>query len=234
MDKFKSKFWVILTLAVGIVTAVLVYIYLTGLQQKSLDQVNVVVAARKIPQNARITADAVKIVQVPADYAHPEAMDSVEGVVGSFSTAEIWPDEVLLPGKLASAETGNELPYRIPKGTRAVTVSVTPESAVANLIKPGHRVDVLISYKIDREDKQVTESFTMLQNIKVLAVGSEMDKKDGVQAGENITLAVIPQDAQKVMLAENTGKIKLALRLPEDNQKIPSKPLDLKKMLTGY
>jgi Flp pilus assembly protein CpaB len=48
----------------------------------------------------------------------------------------------------------------------------------------------------------------------VLAVGTDLEKREEVQAYDEVTLAVKPEEAQLVALSESVGRIKLTLRPP--------------------
>jgi pilus assembly protein CpaB len=125
-----------------------------------------------------------------------------------------------LKEQLTTAQKSNEMQYKIPEGKRAVTIAINPITGVAGYLKSGNRIDMLICLKPETGGN-LTQSFTLLQNIEVLAVGSQVTSKEETNTADNITLAVTPQEAQWVMLAENTGKIKLTLRPVNDNVNTP-------------
>lgn len=216
----RSRFWFIVTLLLATITGLLVYGYLKGAQRAAVDELMTgqVVAKVKILAGTRISMEMVGTEQVPVKYAHPSAAREPKQVVGQFALIDLLPDEVVPLNRLGTEKTINEIPYKVPAGMRAITVPVNSITGVAGLIKPGHYVDVLASYKTSDliEDVKV---LTVLQNVRVLAVGSDLQKKEGVQAVENVTLAVIPGDAQMVTLALNVGKIHLAVRAVGDDGK---------------
>jgi len=86
---------------------------------------------------------------------------------------------------------------------------------VAGFLQPGNRVDVVTAYR----EGQQTRSETVIQNVKVLAVdqtaSTDKDKPVVVRA---VTLEVTPEDAEKLVLAEQRGAIQLALRNPLDDE----------------
>lgn len=215
-----AKILTVLTIAVGVITFILVFRYLSGKDEIAAAEpmTQVVVARARIAQGTKIGSDLVKAVQFPAKHVPGTALTEPRDAVGKFATADIWPEQMIFAGQVVSDKAGNELPYRIPEGCRAITVAVNPVSGVAGLIKPGHHVDVLVSYRAsDRQDE--FRVVTLLQNVLVLAVGSDMQKKDGVQLTESITLAVTPAQAQSVVLAESVGRLKLTLRGAGDGSK---------------
>ena len=83
----------------------------------------------------------------------------------------------LLPGMLAAKNAGSGLAALIPSNMRAIAVRVDDVVGVAGFIHADDRVDVLVTL---RPTYQGAESTTkvFLQNIKVLAVGQEVDNGD--------------------------------------------------------
>jgi pilus assembly protein CpaB len=126
-------------------------------------------------------------------------------------------NEALVSSKLSLLSGAEGIPSTIDPGHRAVSVQITDVSGVAGLIEPGSHVDVLFT-----RPGSMTEAITstILQNVKVLAIGH------AVQIGQTVdpkapkvpvaTLIVTPDEAQKLELAKNQGRISLSLRNPLD------------------
>jgi len=227
-----SKFWTIVTIALSILTGVLVYRYLSNLNRADTDQAmaTIVVTRTRVSQGTRITPEMIKTVQVPVKYAHPMAISDPKNVIDHYATVDLWPEEPILAGQVASGKTGKELPYKIPEGTRAVTIAVDPVTGVGGHIKPGHYVDVLVSYQASERLEDIRVS-TILQKVLVIAVGEDLEKKEGVQPAENITLAVTPEDSQLLTLAESIGRLKLVLRPAGDRSEVRLPTVDQRMLL---
>ena len=62
---------------------------------------------------------------------------------------------------------------------------------------------------------------TVLENVAVIAVGKNLDRSNtsDTQTAQVITLLVSPDDAQKLALASQEGRIQLSLRNPLDTKK---------------
>jgi pilus assembly protein CpaB len=91
---------------------------------------------------------------------------------------------------------------------------------VAGLIQPYSRVDVLFT-RPGSMAEAITS--TVLENVKVLSIGRivqsgqvQVDNKGAPKPATVATLVVTPEQAQKLELAKNQGKISLALRNPLD------------------
>jgi pilus assembly protein CpaB len=126
--------------------------------------------------------------------------------------------EFVLPNKLATKEAGSGLAALIPAGMRAVPVRANDVVSIAGFVQPGSRVDVLVTATPVGGDEQQTT--TVLENVLVLANGTQLerDASGRAQNAPVITLAVSPDDAQKLTLASTEGRIQLALRNPTDTR----------------
>jgi pilus assembly protein CpaB len=88
--------------------------------------------------------------------------------------------------------------------------------AVAGFVLPGTRVDVLLTGNPGTGGDSVTT--TVLENIEVLTTGQKLERNAAgePQSSAVITLLVSPEDAEKLTLASQEGRIQLALRNPLD------------------
>lgn len=213
MRNSKTKLLFIFTLLLGIFTSFLIYRFLNGVNQAVAVQnmTNVVVASQRIVPGTLLTPELVKTIQVPAQYAPAQSVNAPEQVINQFANVDLWPEEAILASQVVNQNTSSELPYKIPKGSRAITIAVSGTSGIAGHIKPGHYVDILTF--------QESRVYTLMQKVLVLAVGADLQKKDGAQAADTVTLAVYPEETQIITLAENIGRFKLVLRPPDEAAK---------------
>ena len=186
--------------------------------------VDVVIAANDIQVGAKIEDHDVKIVKLPPEDLPVNVFRGKTHLIGRGVVLPIVRGEFILSNKLAAENAGAGMPALIPPGMRAVSVRVNEVVSVAGFVTPGTRVDVLLTGNpLGSPESQTT---TVLENIAVLAAGKQLERNT---AGEPqtvpvITLLVSPEDAQKLTLASQEGKIQLALRNPLDTaqQKLAS------------
>jgi pilus assembly protein CpaB len=210
-----------LALAIGLLVAFAVYNRLRtsaggGSNERS---VAVVVAARDIPVGAKLEAPDVALITIPISAVPPGAYGDPKRVVKRGVILPLSKGEFILSSKLAALEAGAGLPSMIPQGMRAVSVRVNDVVSVAGFVQPGSRVDVLATgNQGNGNDRQTT---TVLENVLVLAVGKNLDQNTAAEgpAAPVITLAVSPDDAQKLALVSQEGRIQLSLRNPLDTKK---------------
>ncbi|MGA2965442.1 MAG: Flp pilus assembly protein CpaB [Terriglobales bacterium] len=210
-----------LALAIGLLVAFSVYGRLrTSAGSASNERgAPVVVAASDILAGAKLEARDVRVVTLPLSAVPPGAISDPAKVVGRGAVLPVSKGEFILPNKLASLEAGAGLPSLIPAGMRAVSVRVNDVVSVAGFVQPGTRVDVLATGNSANGTERQT--VTVLENVRVIAVGGSLLERltGGEQSAPVITLLVSPDDAQKLALASQEGRIQLALRNPLDTKK---------------
>jgi pilus assembly protein CpaB len=210
-----------LALAVGLLVAFSVYNKLRTSpgSNSSEREVRVVVAADDVLVGVKLDAHDVRVISLPQSAAPPGAFSDPSKVLGRGAVLPIGKGEFILPSKLAALNAGGGLPSLIPPGMRAVSVRVNDVVSVAGFVQPGTRVDVLATgNQGGGNDRQTT---TVLENVAVIAVGKSLDRNASAdaQTAPVITLLVSPDDAQKLALVSQEGRIQLSLRNPLDTKK---------------
>src|ERR1700686_3230029 len=207
-------------LAVGLLVSYTVYNRLRFFAGSGGERgVQVVVAADDIQVGAKLDGHDIRLVTLPQSTVPPGAYTSASQVLGRGAILPMSKGEFILPGKLAALNAGAGLPSMIPPGMRAVSVRVNDVVSVAGFVQPGTRVDVMATgTRGGGNDRQTT---TVLENVAVIAVGKSLDRNASAdaQAAPVITLLVSPDDAQKLALVSQEGRIQLSLRNPLDTRK---------------
>jgi pilus assembly protein CpaB len=206
-----------LALAIAFLTSVTVYKNLQSKNGNSDPGVEVMVAANDLQVGSRVEERDIKIIRIPAVDLPPGAPRKRSDVIGHGVIIPISKGEFILPNRLAAENAGSGLPSLIPPGMRAVSVRVNDVASVSGFVTPGTRVDVLVTAAAGTGDQQTT---TVLQNVQVLASGHTLERSSTGEAQNTavITLLVTPEDAQRLTLATNEGRIQLALRNPVDTK----------------
>jgi pilus assembly protein CpaB len=209
-----------LALAVGLLASYTVFNQLQARSGGNDRMVSVVVAASDIQIGSKLSDHDVRLAAFPQSSVPPGAFSRVSQVRERGVILPISKGDFVLPDKLAAQDAGSGLPSMIPQGMRAVSVRVNDVVSVAGFVQPGTRVDILATgiHGTGNED----QTTTVLENVAVIAVGRSL--LDRVIAGETqnaavITLLVSPDDAQKLTLASQEGRIQLSLRNPLDTRK---------------
>jgi pilus assembly protein CpaB len=248
-----GKAVLLLALFLGLVSAVLVYVYLSQAGGKetaaSGETKQVLVAKEDIPVATRITDSMVELKAISVEAVHPNSFASTEGVVGNMARYPIAAGEQVLSERVASSSMtlreGEELPlpYIVPEGKRAVSVSASALIGAGGLMRPGDYVDVLLTAKLQYGDQI---GGIVLQNLEVLALDQEMEKvapKDenapeaqtAAAEGEakpeavTVTLAVTPVEGEVLLTSEECagnfgGRLALALRPFGEHNIVETRP----------
>jgi len=209
-----------LALAVGLLVSFTVYnrLRIFAASNSNVVGVPVVVAADDIPAGARVDARDVRVITLPQPAVPPGAFTGTSQILGRGAILPVSKGDFILPNKLAPVNAGAGLPSMIPQGMRAVSVRVNDVVSVAGFVQPGTHVDVLATGSEGSGNERQT--ITVLENVLVLAVGKSLDRSAtaDAQTAPVITLAVSPDDAQKVALVSQEGRIQLSLRNPVDTK----------------
>jgi len=129
------------------------------------------------------------------------------------------------PAAEASATPKSTLSLMTPAGKRAYTVRIDPLSAVGGMINPGDFVDILAHMNMPDPSTNKTEKITsvVFQNVKVLAVGTNLQATGGYEQQQNagalnVTFAFTPEEAGLMSFMEKNGQLQLVLRGPSETQ----------------
>lgn len=101
-------------------------------------------------------------------------------------------------------------------GARAIAIPVATGGASTSLLSPGDRVDVILTQTFKKElplpRRSVSE--TVVEGLRVLAIDPADAKQTGATSafGRTVTLEVTPQQAEKISVATELGKLSLILR----------------------
>jgi pilus assembly protein CpaB len=199
--------------------------------------VQVVVAAQPIAMGTRLHANHLRVVAWPARNPVPGAMSDPAQLVDRGVIVPINENEPITANKVASLEAGAGLPPVIPEGMRAISVKVNEVIGVAGFVVPGTLVDVLVTVRSTNGPADEPMTRTVVSKVQVLTAGTRYDQekaKDGEPIPSSVvTLSVLPEDAERIALAGNEGKITLALRNPLDVDSTETKGIKLASLMRG-
>ncbi|HXQ72814.1 MAG TPA: Flp pilus assembly protein CpaB, partial [Pyrinomonadaceae bacterium] len=234
-----KRFLVVLVgaLIFGVLAAVSVSKYLSTANAYSQNLHKVAVAKVAIPLGSKIIAEQITVVQFPKESTPDGAFDSPEKLAGRVAVVNIAAREPITESRLAPEGTAAGLSAVIPEGYRAMTVKVDDAAGISGFIMPGTMVDVVVT--IDpREGSGMQDPISkiVLQNIKVLANGQNIDKPENEREANSVkavTLQVTPEEAEKLALATTEGKLQLVMRnqIDQNDEKTPG--VNKRNLLSG-
>ena len=234
-----------IALALGLMAGLIAYSAIKAQQKKvkqGWDTVNILCAKVDIPEGTELDGEMIAVKEMPVKFVTESNIKVDED--GSLKQDSPVGQRVMVPLKagdpilVSHFETAREAEFSTminPKG-RAVTVDVQERSAVGLWVRPNDHVDVIGSFR-DPETSQL-KTVTLLQNVVVLATGHINANTTYVPEEEKrfqtVTLLALPEEAELLTLAQETGTITLLLRNPDDlDYQEKRQVVDFKTLMTG-
>jgi pilus assembly protein CpaB len=220
---------------------------LDAAERGSHKMVTVVVARRDLPRGAHIEAGAFARRQIPEEYVHASAIDPKHfgEYVGQRLGSPLQHGEPLLQVHLES--TSMVFSSTLENGNRALTTEVDEVNSISGMLRPTDHIDLMATaHGTGASATDVT--FALLSNVEVLATGQVTRKSEGTNQPHiytTITLSVSPQDAARIVVAKNSGKLTAVLRNPDDarpnataamniDDVVPKKASEAKRIAVQY
>ncbi len=193
--------------------------------------VQVVAAATVLKFGDRLAKENLRLIDWPSGSVPEGTFRSVDELLGPdprVALQAIQPNEPILVNKVTGPGQRASLSAVITSGMRAMTIRVNDVLGVAGFVLPGDRVDIMLTREIVK-DQPVNH--VLLQNVKVLGIDQRSEqqnnKPDVVKA---VTIEVTTEQAQKITLAAQVGRLSLALRDVSNVELAPVKAVSLKDL----
>ena len=180
-------------------------------------------AARDMAAGTRLRKGDLKTVHIPEKDAPKSAIGEERVALERPLLFPVSANEPITLSKIGSTAGAEGLAATIEIGKRAIAVPITDSSGVAGLIQPRAHVDVLFTKPGSMAEAITT---TIIEDVIVLAIGRITEPANSSASptaapaartpAQSATLLVTPEQARKLELAKNQGKISLALRNPLD------------------
>lgn len=252
----KASWTLALGLVLGILSAVLMNLYISDLERSLVSQPFLRLKSEiAVAKGEIITPSMLEPVGLPEKFANLRSIAVPANAQSStllasgkgIATTDIQAGSFLLYEHIVQSPTAS-FASMIEAGKRAISIPVNSISAVSYFIGPGAYVDILTTLEItgvvvanvertgspSSSDQPVSSmnsstpkivTRTLLQNIKVLAVGSSVsagNNVDGADAYSTVTFEVTPTEAEILTfaLSQATGGLSLVLRNPANTEAI--------------
>ena len=219
---------------VGVILALFAAIGTYSVMKKHSATEQVVVVTSYIPPHSQVTQQMVAAQAIPTSAVPAGAVLPSEPVIGHYTTAAIYPGQVMVQGDLASTKAGGSagLLGELSANDRAFSVEVAEASSAAGDIVPGDQVDVIAvagnSGSGASGASNVNSATTVVQHVTVLgsttataanagassstpASSSSSSPPPATSSSAVYTLALTPTQVQLVALAEASGTLYLSL-----------------------
>lgn len=222
---FKGKTPLLIAGALGVLAALIAWKTIDRKEKKIREGwtlVPVVVANRDVVEGTSLQWEMVAQYQMPEQFVTPSVVKppQLEKVIGQKLMVPLQRGDLILWSHFRSEGTFERLSNTVRKKMRAVTMDFNGSAGVGGFVRPNDHVDILGTFSDPKENQLVT--VTLMQNIIVLACGQVtgntnvaiLDKSEKNYA--NITVLMLPEEAEIAVLASQMGNLYLTLRNPED------------------
>jgi pilus assembly protein CpaB len=184
--------------------------------------VRVVVANSDLRPGASLSAQTVAIREIPRLFLHSEAVpaESWSTVAGRVLAHPVKSGEPVLLSHIAS-DLAAGFSSQLAAGTRALTFPVDDQSSISGMLAPGDHIDIFFTTLSGNE----SVTLPLLFDVPVIATGMRtatnaayLDQKRPGAQYSTVTVSVTPDDAARITLAQDAGKITITLRQPNDDR----------------
>jgi len=205
-------------------------------EQARLQTVGIVVAQVDIPLGSTINPNQVAVSAWPKDNYPKDAFTDPKIAVGRVALRDFFRGEPVVESKLVPlGKATGLLSLKVPPGMRAFSVKVNEVVGVGGFIVPDSRVDVIVTTSPSGKTQQEKVSKIVLEDVRVLAAGQVIEQKDNKPVTVNtVTLALLPEETEKLALAINDGIIQFVMRNFADNVLVMTGGVNKGRLLSSF
>ena len=251
---------IMIVLAGGFLIAVIVAVIVqaslsSGKKEQKVSQtggqIKIVVAAKNLSTGDELKEDNLRYQKWPENAVFEGAIRQEKGkkphelVQGTLRRA-LAEGEPVMKSALVPEERYNYMTASLAPGMRAYSLKLSAEELAGGFVKPGDHVDLLLTYRAsvryrgnNNAIKDMIESNlnnkateTILQNIKVIAVGQDIEREEEGENGKKkknakaaiVTFEVTRKQAEVIAMARDVGKVSLSLRKLGDDTVLADLP----------
>ncbi|MGC3974351.1 MAG: Flp pilus assembly protein CpaB [Nitrospira sp.] len=244
MKRYRPLAFFGVALVLAFATSILVFTWLQNEKTRLMaapipvsQNVQVLVANADLSWGTKLTPEMMQPMEfVPG--AVPEGhFTSVEAVKDRVLVVDLKRNELLLESKLAPVGATGGVAAVTDPNKRAMSVKVDDVIGVAGFIKPADHVDVMVTIEPPGGKQGNSISKMILENVKVLAAGTQMERKGKDEEPKQvqvITVEVDVEEAEKLALASTQGRLRLALRNPLNKEHVLTKGANVGALLSSF
>ena len=200
--------------------------------EKTEKMAKVVVPKRNLSRGEIINPQDLSLRDIPVKYVDSNSVSGAnyETAVGQRLSYNVDEGRPLLWAHLEGGLTPT-FSGKVPSGMRAITVAVDEINSFSGFLQPKDRVDLLLTHGSGEE----SVTYPLIQNLSVMATGVKtvVDKtgQSAPKTFRTITVKVTDDEAKKITLSKEVGKLTAMLRNPEDEAPLNSEPMTADRLL---
>lgn len=244
--KNTKKRLILISFALAVISAMATFAYLQSLKtpRSTIKNMTILVANETILRGTIVDKSMIKEIQTPENIMFNDYIKDASKIIGKYTKETILKNEGFNINKLLDKnENTDELSLNIDENNRAISINATGDSGVSRLIKPGDFVDIILYLTEKKDGQKIIRpelAKVIMQNVQILAIDKTLSRNEMLVAKDNeklvtnflVTLSVPLPEVEKLVLAENIGLLKLALRPLEKPKNSDSKVITEKELLS--
>src|SRR3954470_341735 len=221
----KGKTPLVVALVLGLLAGAVAY---SAIKKKEADVrrgwnlVPVVVAAVDVAEGTVVSFDMISQRSVPEEFVTSSVVtpDSAWYIVNQKVLVPVQAGDPLLWSQFETSKAAERLSTKVQKKARAITIEAGKTTAVGGWVRPNDHVDIIGTFKDPQTNENV--AVTLLQNVIVLATGKITGTTnvnlipEAQREYSNVSLLVIPEEAEILVLATEMGGLTMSLRNEDD------------------
>lgn len=241
MGKWKAVVPFALALVIAVSGSLLLYRWLNSqatakeVVKIEAEALPIAVAKANLDWGTQLTKEMVKRVPFLKESIPPGYFSKLEDLEGRVVLVAVKENMPILESLLAPKDVkSGGVAAVVSRGKRAIAVKGDKVIGISGFIKPGDRVDVLVTLTDPSSRREMTK--IVLQNIVVLATGTEMQEngKGGPAPVDVYTLDVTPEEGERLSLAASEGKLQFALRNATDTDTVLTRGATITETLQSF
>ena len=248
-----EKKGVLIPMVLAMLAAVFYLMVLTSKERalnSDYEKAKVLTAKADIPERTVLREDMVYILEVPRKFMQQDVFEyktpsDMKQIVNLVTRTRIPKGNQITQSSLVSLSPESGLSVKIPPGYRGAMLPI--ETEMKALIKPGDRVDVLVTFDAMMNDgRKEKVTATILQNVLIIAVGTNLgqgmnasqfksanaqeEKASGMAEKSSVSLALNPNEAQYLALSLKQGDPTVIMRGLGDVEMHPMEMASFRKL----
>lgn len=226
--KVKTVALLLVAVGCGLVAMLGVRQAMNGKAAPQEEKVSVLMSVTPINVGEPLSPENVMFKDVAISLAPQDAILKEEEYTDRAALMKIQPNNFITLSMLGEPGVYGAS-MQIPPGMRVVSVKVNDTQTHSNMLAPGDRVDVLVTYSSRGQRGMNTKVKPLLEYVPIFATGNKTensgDSKEG-GAVKNVSLLVTPEQASFVQLAEKKGELSLVWRNKADDEQVQVGAID--------
>ncbi len=190
--------------------------------RKGWNLVPVIVANVDVSEGTVVTMDMISQRSIPEQFVTSSVVkpDSAGYISGQKVLVAVQAGDPLLWSQFETSKAAEKLSTKVQRKARAITIDAKGVAAVGGWVRPNDHVDIIGTFKDPNTNEQV--AVTLLQNVIILATGKITGTTnvnlvpENERSYNNVSLLVIPEEAEILVLSQELGTLTLSLRNEED------------------